>query len=96
VAAAIRIKLADLLMILSERPGGETTPKPSRHYPFLERDIVAVKAYLQTSGPAKVTDLEKEFDISKRAIWHRLNLLKERGVLVHLPGDKYAILEGRQ
>jgi len=90
---AIRIKLIDLLKILSERPSGETA---ARHLPFLEKDLEAVKAYLQTSGPVASKDLAADFSISKGATLRRLNLLRERGVLINLPGDKYGILGGRQ
>ncbi|MCK9440246.1 MAG: hypothetical protein M0Q13_02335 [Methanothrix sp.] len=110
MAAAIRIKLGDLLSILMEKPPVvhdshtrqvrlfSTASAKAERRPLnraIEEDLEAIKAFL-LNGTARRDDLEMELNMSDHAVLHRLDLLKERGVLIDLPGDKYGILGGRQ
>jgi hypothetical protein len=80
MSAALRINLRDLLSILMEvRPLN----------PDIEADVEAIKQHLLTSGPARTRDPAMELHLSNSAAAHRINLLKERGVVVDLPGHKY-------
>ncbi|MFZ2472755.1 MAG: hypothetical protein WAW52_12560 [Methanothrix sp.] len=111
MAAAIRIKLGDLLSILMEKQPVvhdshtkqarlfAAAPAKAERRPLnleIMKDLEVIKAYLMTSGPARRIDLEMELNFSSGAVLQRLNLLKERGVLIDLPGDKYGIPGGRQ
>jgi Mn-dependent DtxR family transcriptional regulator len=78
---AIRIKLADLLIILME------VRRPLD--PEIEKDLETIKQHLLTSGPARTRDLAMELHMSYGAAIHRLNLLKDRGLIVDLPDHKY-------
>lgn len=87
----IRIRLIDLLKILAEPPARSTRPRA----PLVEKDLEAIKLFLQTSGPARRSDLEFQFScLSRSAILHRLDMLKERGEVVDLPGDVYGVARG--
>jgi Mn-dependent DtxR family transcriptional regulator len=80
MAAAIRIKLVDLLPILMEsRPLNPET----------EKELETIKQFLVTSGPARARDLAMVLHLSDGAVIHRLNLLKEMGDIVDLPDHKY-------
>ena len=103
MAAAIRIKLADLLSILMEKPPvvNESRTKQIRLFATAERrplnrgieeDLEAIKAHLQ-NGPARRSDLEMEFNMSDKAVLRRLGMLKARGVVVDLPGHSYQLKE---
>jgi hypothetical protein len=106
MAAAIRVKLADLLSILMEKPPVAHEPQtrqikmttPLERRPLsveVEKDLEAIKEYL-LAGPARRSDLEFQFTLSNSAVLHRLHLLMERGVVVDLPGHMYGIPEGRR
>ena len=99
MAAAIRIKLADLLSILMEKPpvANESRTRQIRLFATaerrplnLEKDLEAIKAYLQ-NGPARRSDLEMELNMSDKAVLRRLGMLKARGVVVDLPGHSYQL-----
>lgn len=107
MAAAIRIKLGDLLSILMEKShvGHEpharqiklfpTAPARAERRPLnleIEKDLEVIKAYL-LNGPAQRRDLEMELNLSDGAVLHRLHLLKARGVVVDLPGHSYKLGE---
>jgi len=103
MAAAIRIKLADLLSILMEKQPVihdshtrqvrlfSIAPAKAVRRPLnreIEEDLEAIKAFL-LNGPARRDDLEMELNMSNGAVLRRLNLLKENGMVVDLPGHKY-------
>lgn len=86
MAAAIRIRLADLLRILTETP-------PVKHRsarPNIQADLEAIREYLQ-SGPARRSDLETELGVSGDAVLHRLGMLKAAGEVVYLPDHRYQL-----
>jgi hypothetical protein len=96
MATAIRIKLVDLLKILNEHPpSGAFVRTITRTGPLVERDVEVIRRHLQ-SGPTERKVLEIELGLSRSAITHRLNLLKERGVVVECPGHCFALGEGIQ
>jgi hypothetical protein len=99
MAAAIRIKLADLLRILTEKPPAAHEPRtrqikakaePRPLNAEIEKDLGAIREYL-LAGPARRCDLEFQFNLSDKATLHRLHLLMERGVVVDLPGHRYQL-----
>jgi biotin operon repressor len=107
MAAAIRIKLSDLLSILMEKPPVIHEPrtrqirlpkaapaKAERRHLNLEteKDLEAIKAYL-LNGPVRRSELEMELNLSSGAVLHRLNMLKARGVVIDLPGYRYKLGE---
>jgi len=100
MAAAIRIKLGDLLKILSDWP--QEAPRPRKKQPRtissarIEEDMEAIRRYLQASGPTTRRDLSVELHMHDHFTLYRLNLLKERGVIVDLPGYKYGLAEDLQ
>jgi hypothetical protein len=56
-----------------------------------ERELEAISQCLQYAGPAKRWDLQLGLNMSEKAILHRLDLLKERGVVEDLPGYRYGL-----
>jgi hypothetical protein len=107
MAAAIRIKLIDLLKILTDKTPKEhqphtkqirlfaTAPVKAERHPLnleLEGDLELVKAYLR-NGPARRSDLEMELNFSRGAVLHRLSMLRERGMIVDLPNYHYGLKE---
>ena len=103
MAAAIRIKLADLLSILMEKPPAvnESRTKQIRLFATAERrplnrgieeDLEAIKAYLQ-NGPARRSDLEMELNMSKDSVLRRLGMLRAAGEIVSLPDRGYQLRE---
>ena len=103
MAAAIRIKLIDLLKIIAEKPAMQhksrtrqirlfaTAPAKAERRPLnLEKDLEAIKAYL-LNGPARRNDLEMEFNMSDKAVLRRLGMLKARGEVVSLPDHSYQL-----
>jgi len=111
MAAAIRIKLIDLLQILSDRPpvareshaehlqlfaSAPATVKKTECSLLIEQDLEAIKRYLQASKMATKRDLSMELNMSDNATLYRLNLLKERGIVVDLPGHNYGLKEAAQ
>lgn len=103
MAAAIRIKLADLLRILTEkapvvhepRTRQVKLPKATPAKAEIEKDLGAIREHL-LAGPAKRSDLDIVLTLSEDATLRRLHLLMERGVVVDLPGHMYGIPEGRR
>ena len=108
MVAVIRIKLADLLRILMEKPHAvhesharqielfAAAPAKAESRPLnleITKDLEAIKAYLMTSGPARRTDLEMELNFSSGAVLHRLSMLKEMGVVIDMPGHNYQLRE---
>ena len=104
MAAVLRIKLIDLLRILLDRSPAAHEPNIRQRRLFtspvtaskterspLEEDLAAIKQYLQTSGPAGKRDLAMVLNMGGSTMLHRLNLLKEHGVVVDLPGHKYEL-----
>jgi biotin operon repressor len=107
MAAAIRIRLADLLSILMEKPPAAHEPRTRQIKLFkaapvkaerrplnleIEKDLEAIKAYL-LNGPARRSDLEMALNMSNGAILRRLSILKTRGVVVDLHGHGYQLGE---
>jgi biotin operon repressor len=104
MAAAIRIKLGDLLSLLMETPHAAHEPRVRQTKLFtttpesrplnleMEKDLAAIKAYL-LNGPARRSDLEMELNMSNSAVLHRLHQLKARGAVVDLPGHQYKLVE---
>lgn len=107
MAAAIRIKLSDLLSILMEKPPvvhephtrqiklPKAAPVKAERRPLnleIEKDLEAIKAYL-LNGPARRSDLDMALNMSDAAVLRRLHLLKERGVVVGLSGHRYQLGE---
>ncbi len=107
MAAAIRIKLSDLLSLLMEKPPANHEPRARQIKLFspapakaerrplnlaIEEDLEAIKTYL-LNGPARRSDLEMELNLSDGAVLHRLRKLKARGVVVDLPGHRYKLGE---
>jgi hypothetical protein len=107
MAAAIRIKLSDLLSILMEKPPViheqrtrqiklfKAAPANAERRPLnleIEKDLEAIKAYL-LNGPAQRSDLDMVLNLSDGAVLRRIHLLKERGVVVGLPGHRYQLRE---
>ncbi|OPX73971.1 MAG: hypothetical protein A4E44_02186 [Methanosaeta sp. PtaB.Bin018] len=82
--AVIQISLADLLKILSE-----SSPKNPTISRTTENELDAIRHYLLSTGPAKRSDLEFEFNLSDKAVLRRLNMRKERGIVVQRPGHRY-------
>ncbi len=56
-----------------------------------EAELAAISRYLQCAGPAKRIDLQFALNLSEKAVLHRLDLLKERGVIEDLPGHRYGL-----
>jgi len=101
MAAAIRIRLSDLLKILTDRP--QETASMSRKRKIrpissarIEEDMETIRRYLQASGPTTRRDLSMELHMHDHFTLYRLSLLKERGVVVELPGHKYDLAEDFQ
>jgi hypothetical protein len=107
MAAAIKIKLSDLLSILMEKPPviheprtrqirlPKASPAKAERRPLnleIEKDLEAIKAYL-LNGPARRCDLELVLNLSDGAVLHRLSKLKARGVVIDLPGHRYKLGE---
>ena len=86
MAAAIRIKLADLLKIIAETPPVKHRPTS----PDILADIEAIREYLQ-AGPARRSDLEMELDMSGDAVLRRLGMLRAAGEVVSLPDHSYQL-----
>ena len=101
MATAIRIKLVDLLEILSIHPPGawgsaRTDPKQRTFATTTretEADVECIKRYLLASGPARARDLAMELHLNEKAVSHKLKLLRERGELVDLPDHVYGLKE---
>lgn len=87
MAAAIRIKLADLLKIITETPQVKHRPTS----PNMLADLEDIKAYLQ-NGPARRSDLEMELGMSDDAVLRRLGALKAAGEVVSLPDHGYQLV----
>ena len=100
MAAAIRIKLSDLLSIISDWPQEAPKIRKKRSQPIasapIEMDLEAIRGYLLASGRATKQDVSMELHMSSNATVRRLNLLKERGVIVDLPGHNYGLKEAAQ
>jgi len=92
MAAAIRIKLADLLKIIAETPTirRRSTPAHRPTSPDILADLEAIKAYLQ-NGPSRRSDLEMELNMSDDAVLRRLGVLKAAGEVVSLPDHSYQL-----
>ena len=94
MAAAIRIKLADLLKIIAETPPvrrrSTVTHRPTS--PDILADLEAIKAYLQ-NGPVRRSDLEMELNMSKDSVLRRLGMLRAAGEIVSLPDRGYQLRE---
>ncbi|MDD4579583.1 MAG: hypothetical protein PHF80_02800 [Methanothrix sp.] len=92
MAAAIRIKLADLLKIIAETPTirRRSTPAHRPTSPDILADLEAIKAYLQ-NGPVRRSDLEMELNMSDDAVLRRLGVLKAAGEVVSLPDHSYQL-----
>jgi hypothetical protein len=104
MVAAIRIKLVDLLKILSIHPpsvwaSARTDPKQRTLFESAmttaetEADVECIKRYLLLSGSARRREVEMELNLSGKAVLRRLNLLRERGELVDLPDHVYGLKE---
>jgi hypothetical protein len=94
MATAIRIKLVDLLKILNEQPpSGAFVRTVTRPGPLSEKDVEVIRRHLR-SGPTERRVLELDLGLSRSVMTHRLNLLKERGVVVEFPGHCFALQEG--
>jgi len=109
MAAAIRIKLGDLLSILMEKPPviHEPRTRQIKLFPTAPAPVKAERCPLNLeiekdlvaikayllNGPAKRDDLEMELNMSGGAVLHRLHLLKARGVVIDLPGYRYQLGE---
>lgn len=87
MAAAIRIRLSDLLKILTDKP---KTRAPRPPTPAMAEDLDAIKKILE-SGPQKRGDLELELGISGDAILRRLHLLLASGVVVGVSDHSYRL-----
>lgn len=109
MAAVIRIKLVDLLAVLAEttpdsqkRPSKHSkqvklfscTPvaKDAKQGSIDEEDLRAIQKYLKR-GDASRRDLEFKLNMSDKMVLRRLDLLKERGIVKHLPGNLYGLTE---
>ena len=105
MAAAIRIKLIDLLKIIAEKPAMQhesrtrqirlfaTAPAKAERRPLnleIEEDLEAIKAYLQ-NGPVRRSDLEMELNMSDDAVLRRLGALKAAEEVVSLPDHSYQL-----
>ncbi|MDD1762262.1 MAG: hypothetical protein LUQ59_08510 [Methanothrix sp.] len=93
MAAAIRIKLADLLKIIAEAPmvrrNSSATHRPTS--PDILADLEAIREYLQ-NGPVRRSDLEMELDMSGDAVLCRLGMLRAAGEVVSLPDHSYQLV----
>ncbi len=110
MATAIRIKLADLLAVLAET-APDTNNRTRRHFTQLkltgaksvqhepqtidEGDLRAIQKYLKNNTASR-RDLEFHLSMTKNMVLRRLDLLKERGVVKHLPGNMYGLVEASQ
>lgn len=97
MAAAIRIKLADLLKIMAETPPARRQPAPAKTRQTsldVRLDLDAIREYLQ-AGPARRSDLEMTFHMSRGTILHRLDLLRVAGEVVRLPDHSYQLADGQ-
>lgn len=96
MAAVIRMKLVDLLKILNEQPPSSafvrTVTAPS---PLVEKDVEAIRRHLK-NGPTERRVLEIELGLSRNVMTHRLNLLKERGVIVEANAHCFELKERAQ
>lgn len=86
MVTAIRIKLIDLLKILSDRPSKTAGP-------LVEGDLEAIRRHLQNLGPKGKKDLAMELHMTDHAVLHRLNMLKDRGIVVDLHHHEYGLRE---
>jgi len=101
MATAIRIKLADLLAVLRETPP-DTKQQPRRDFTQLkltggkithhEGDLRAIQKYLRNNAASR-QDLEFHLNMTGNMVLRRLEILKERGAIVHLPGNVYSLVE---
>ncbi len=87
MAAAIRVKLGDLLKILTDKPQPRA-PRPSPA--SMTRDMEAIEKILE-SGPAKRSDLELELGVSGDAVLRRLHLLLANGIVVGVSDYRYQL-----
>jgi uncharacterized membrane protein len=101
--AVLRLKLIDLLRVLSDKAPKEKEshtrqikliePRRKERVPLnlgLKEDLEAIKAYLQ-NGPARRQDLEMELHYSSGVVLRRLHMLKEMGEVINLPNHGYGI-----
>jgi hypothetical protein len=105
MAIAIRIKLADLLEVMS-RSNAEVLrnmPQKTEQTRFTglcqkigEDTLTDIQEYLQSTGPKKRRELEYKFSMSRNAVLRRLAVLKQRGTIVQLPENCYGPKEGPQ
>lgn len=93
MVTAIRIKLVDFLKILSATPPGAFCRPKTQNYPLIETDLEAIRQHLQ-NGLTERKDLENELGLSHNAMLYRLDLLKERGVIVESTAHCFKLNEG--
>jgi len=89
MAAVLRMKLGDLLTILSKTGRRQ---KPGACKPFDETGLKAIQEFL-VNGNAARRDLEFELNMSGGMVLRRLKMLRERGVVEYMQGDLYGLAE---
>jgi len=106
MAAVIRMKLIDLLNILSFSDQRAVIPSKSKlqsrtiqHQKTTgprqlidEADLRAIHKFLK-NGNVTRRDLEFELNMSGAAVLRRLEMLREKGFVEHLPGNQYGLIE---
>ncbi|NPV62799.1 MAG: hypothetical protein HPY61_09260 [Methanotrichaceae archaeon] len=97
MTAVLRIKLADLLAVITlpvsipgllSRPKPASAPAAKQQQEWVEADLDEIRAFLM-GGPAGRRDLELGLNMSRQVVRHRLQMLKDRGMVEHLPGNMY-------
>ncbi len=77
----------------------QQNPKPCRPanqaHKIDEGELRAIQKYLKNSAASR-RDLEFHFNMTSGSVMRRLKLLKERGIVEHLPGNVYALTEALQ
>lgn len=91
MAAVLRIKLADLLYALTDRPQTRPSFAQTRLFSITEEEeLEAIREYLQGNQTTR-QDLEFRFNMSRDAVLRRLNILIARGEIERLPGNTYEV-----
>lgn len=104
MAAVIRMKLIDLLNILSFSDpraviSSKLQSRTIQHQKTTgprqlidEADLRAIHKFLK-NGNVTRRDLEFELNMSGAAVLRRLEMLREKGFVEHLPDNRYGLIE---
>lgn len=101
MAVVLRLKLIDLLRLLTEKVPKErephtrqlklNEPKRKERSPLnleIEKDLEAIEK-IMAAGPVSNHDLQMVLNMSSNAVLRRLHLLMDKGTLITIPGNQY-------